>query len=297
MPDEDSVESYELGGAERISAAETDWVGQTFGQEGIRGAYQVSYSNLEQLESRRLIADVPTREAAQRLVTGVGRAEEVHRERTSRARTVDEQKKAPMTTSFETWAANPRRWDYPGVDDPRTQGPKASGIERFRYQMKKDPDNIAINTPGPDVVDYRDLEDGGRPPPGAANVPRDTTPGVGSIERDDEAAWERGSPGVGTLEMDDSATWEDGDDVTGRDEYGRADWGLPPLEQMVGQKDTDELLALREQKFERHSKARKLQKAKGRTAGRETIEDDMMRGYLSDIRTIEDELYERGAMG
>lgn len=160
MADEDEhpIDPYELGDGERIGASKTDWVGQTFGQEGVRGAYQVSYSNLEKLESRRLIADVTSREAAERLVTGVGRAEERHRERSARARTVDEKKKAPMTTSFETWAANPRRWDYPGVDDPRTQGPEATGFERFRHQMEKDPENISLSTPGPDVVDYRDLE-------------------------------------------------------------------------------------------------------------------------------------------
>lgn len=48
------------------------------------------------------------------------RAKKFHRdERSSRAREVDFQKLAKnRTTDYETWASNPRRWDYPGVDTP-----------------------------------------------------------------------------------------------------------------------------------------------------------------------------------
>lgn len=290
MPDEESVESYELGGGETIVAGQKGPTDSP-SKPGARGTYSVSRGNLSELESRRLIANIPDRETAQRLTTNVGRATEFHRERSARARTVDEQRRATVTTNFEQWASDPRRWDFPGVDDPRTTGPEATGAERFQHKVETG--KMYVDTPGPDMFDYRDLEDSSPPPASAASGPREMTPGVGSIERDDEAAWENGSPGVGTIEADDEATWLDPND---KDQYGRASWGLPPLEDMVGQKETEELMALREHKFEAHSKARKHQKAKGRTAGRETIEDDAMRGYLSDIRTIEDELYERGAL-
>lgn len=98
-------------------------------------------------------------------------------------------------------------------------------------------------------------------------VPRRTDPGAGTIESNDEAAWERGDGGVGTLERDDVANW-----------------------------DTGRLFEFAEHKRQRHQKAREARRGRGGRST-DTLEDDLMRGYLSDIRTIEDELYDRGVLG
>lgn len=47
------------------------------------------------------------------------KAKETNQGRSERARDVDKQKRAPITTDYERWAANPRELDFPGVDTPR----------------------------------------------------------------------------------------------------------------------------------------------------------------------------------
>lgn len=43
---------------------------------------------------------------------------QVHQERSERARDVDEQRRAEITTNEEKWLQHPDRYDYPGVDTP-----------------------------------------------------------------------------------------------------------------------------------------------------------------------------------
>lgn len=47
------------------------------------------------------------------------KARETQDERSRAARRVDSQRRAPVTTVHSTWASDPRRWDFPGVDTPR----------------------------------------------------------------------------------------------------------------------------------------------------------------------------------
>lgn len=52
-------------------------------------------------------------------LTTTARARERHSERSSRARSVDEAKRAQnVTTDFERWSRAPGRFDYPGIDTP-----------------------------------------------------------------------------------------------------------------------------------------------------------------------------------
>lgn len=46
------------------------------------------------------------------------KASDAHRERSRRARASDESQRATLTTDFETWAADPDEYDFPGVDTP-----------------------------------------------------------------------------------------------------------------------------------------------------------------------------------
>jgi len=43
---------------------------------------------------------------------------EQHQDRSARARDVDNQRRATLTTDFETWSNAPDRFDYPGIDTP-----------------------------------------------------------------------------------------------------------------------------------------------------------------------------------
>lgn len=45
-------------------------------------------------------------------------AQERNAERSPRARDVDKQKRAPVTTNYDQWADNPRFFDFPGIDTP-----------------------------------------------------------------------------------------------------------------------------------------------------------------------------------
>ena len=54
--------------------------------------------------------------------------EEVHAERSARARGIDEREAAPLADSPEEWAANPDELDLPGVDEPT---PAGDVLDRF----------------------------------------------------------------------------------------------------------------------------------------------------------------------
>jgi len=43
---------------------------------------------------------------------------EQHQDRSARAKDVDNQRRATLTTNFELWSENPGRYDYPGIDTP-----------------------------------------------------------------------------------------------------------------------------------------------------------------------------------
>lgn len=51
-------------------------------------------------------------------------ARRVHEDRSERAQSVDESRKAEVTTDFETWAENPDRFDFPGIDAPTGYEPR-----------------------------------------------------------------------------------------------------------------------------------------------------------------------------
>lgn len=59
-------------------------------------------------------------------------ASRVNRSRSPRSRRVDARKDAPITTDLDVWAANPHRWDYPGVDTPGGQSDFTSDRGRSR---------------------------------------------------------------------------------------------------------------------------------------------------------------------
>lgn len=58
------------------------------------------------------------------------KAREMHSERSARAKDVDEQRRARVTTDFEKWSDAKGRFDYPGVDTPQRRKPRRQSKDR-----------------------------------------------------------------------------------------------------------------------------------------------------------------------
>jgi hypothetical protein len=78
---------------------------------------------------------------------------EQHQERSPRAKDVDEQRRATVTTDFETWSDNPDRFDYPGIDTPKRKPREQDQDKPFvsPNDLRAQPDDTqgyGVNLPG-----------------------------------------------------------------------------------------------------------------------------------------------------
>lgn len=91
------------------------------------------------------------------------RLQDVHEERSDRARTLDGKKQAPVTRDPYQWVNAPSRWDFIGIDDVRpaelhaARSDQAQAIdERSAAPLTDDPQVWAMN---PERYDYEGVDD------------------------------------------------------------------------------------------------------------------------------------------
>jgi len=78
-----------------------------------------------------------------------------HQDRSERAKDVDNQRRATLTTEFELWSENPGRYDFPGIDTP-SRKPRVQEDDKpfvalpdFRREVDEDEeDEFGVNIPG-----------------------------------------------------------------------------------------------------------------------------------------------------
>lgn len=83
---------------------------------GLPGTTKVGIGDMSKLEAQTVVGNVAEREEAEAFADELALAAAAHGERSPRAQTVDEQKSARLTRDYDTWASDPARFDFPGVD-------------------------------------------------------------------------------------------------------------------------------------------------------------------------------------